>query len=136
MSTGLMPVWAGRTMRLDPFRLPQAVSYAAHDEHGEVTFTINHRGVTVRRMLERSGLPAAIALPAKVFRIPERGRVAKGLIADLVAFDPQTIDHECDYRDPVRPPSGIAWVMQEGAMVVDGRTYTGPRRGRRLTPAA
>ena len=68
MSTGLMPVWAGRTMRLDPFRLPQAVSYAAHDEHGEVTFTINHRGVTVRRMLERSGLPAAIALPAKVFR--------------------------------------------------------------------
>ena len=52
MSTGLMPVWAGRTMRLDPFRLPQAVSYAAHDEHGEVTFTINHRGVTVRRMLD------------------------------------------------------------------------------------
>ncbi|CAL9354615.1 D-aminoacylase [Streptomyces sp. enrichment culture] len=84
-------------------------------------------GEAVRRMT---------SLPAKVFRIPERGRVAKGLIADLVAFDPQTIDHECDYRDPVRPPSGIAWVMQEGAMVVDGRTYTGPRRGRRLTPAA
>ncbi len=81
-------------------------------------------GEAVRRMT---------SLPAKVFRIPERGRVAKGLIADLVAFDPQTIDHECDYRDPVRPPSGIAWVMQEGAMVVDGRTYTGPRRGRAHT---
>ena len=28
MNTGLKPVWAGRNMRLDPFRLPQMVSYA------------------------------------------------------------------------------------------------------------
>ena len=28
MSTGLKPVWAGQYMRLDPFRMPQMVSYA------------------------------------------------------------------------------------------------------------
>jgi hypothetical protein len=57
------------------------------------------------------------------------------LVADLVAFDPETVDHPCDYRDPVHPPTGIAWVIQGGRPVVDRTNYLGPRRGRRLTPA-
>jgi len=68
MNTGLKPVWAGRNMRLDPFRLPQIVSYAARDEFGDVTFTIDHRGAVIRRALEKSGLSATIALPAKAFK--------------------------------------------------------------------
>ena len=68
MSTGLKPVWAGRNMRLDPFRLPQVVSYAARDDYGDVTFTIDHRGAVIRRVLERSGLPATVALPCNAFR--------------------------------------------------------------------
>ncbi len=84
-------------------------------------------GEAVRRMT---------ALPAQVFRIPDRGWVRPGSVADLVAFDPETVDHETDYRDPVRLPTGIAWVMQGGRMVVDGHRYLGPRRGHRLTPAA
>jgi N-acyl-D-aspartate/D-glutamate deacylase len=83
-------------------------------------------GEAVRRMT---------ALPASVFRIPDRGSVRKGLVADLVAFDPDTVDHECDYRDPVHPPTGISWVMQNGSLVVDGASYIGPRSGRRLAPA-
>lgn len=67
MSTGLKPVWAGRNMRLDPFRLPQAVSYATSDSFGDVSFTIDHRGVIVRRMLQMSGLPATVVLPANSF---------------------------------------------------------------------
>lgn len=68
MKTGLKPVWAGRNMRLDPFRLPQTVSYATRDDFGDVTFTIDQRGAVVRRQLEMSGLPAIIALPANAFR--------------------------------------------------------------------
>ena len=68
MKTGLKPVWAGRNMRLDPFRLPQAVSYATRDEQGDVTFMIDQRGAVIRRMLEKSGLPATIFLPARAFR--------------------------------------------------------------------
>jgi N-acyl-D-amino-acid deacylase len=84
-------------------------------------------GEAIRRMT---------SLPAHVFRIPERGAVAKGLIADLVAFDPGTVDHECDYRNPVHEPTGMSWVMQGGRFVVDRQNYVGPRRGRRLTPAS
>jgi hypothetical protein len=68
MHTGLMPVWAGRNMRLDPFHLPQVVSYATRDEYGEVTFTIDQRGAIVRRILQKSGLPATVVLPANAFR--------------------------------------------------------------------
>ncbi|TIS54407.1 MAG: hypothetical protein E5W91_26990 [Mesorhizobium sp.] len=68
MNTGLKPVWAGRNMRLDPFRLPQVVSYATRDDYGDVTFTIDQRGAVIRRTLQMSGVPAIIALPANAFR--------------------------------------------------------------------
>ena len=68
MNTGLKPVWAGRDMRLDPFRLPQVVSYAARDDFGDVTFTIDHRGAVLRRVLAMSGLPITVALPASTFQ--------------------------------------------------------------------
>ncbi|WP_116950630.1 N-acyl-D-amino-acid deacylase family protein [Jiangella endophytica] len=83
-------------------------------------------GEAVRRMT---------SLPAEVFRIPERGLVRRGYVADLVAFDPDHVDHVCDYRDPVRAPAGIGWVMQAGAITVEGSHYIGPRRGVRLRPA-
>ncbi|WP_279579338.1 amidohydrolase family protein [Fodinicola feengrottensis] len=75
-------------------------------------------------------LPEAVrrmtSLPADTFRIPDRGRVAAGTIADLVAFDPDTVADICDYRDPVHQPLGIPWVMQAGHPVVVDGTYVGP----------
>src|SRR5262245_48792562 len=68
MKTGLKPVWAGRNMRLDPFRLPQVVSYATRDDFGDVTFTVDQRGAIVRRALRLSGLPATVVLPSRAFR--------------------------------------------------------------------
>lgn len=68
MNTGLKPVWAGQNMRLDPFRLPQAASYATRDDIGEVVFSIDRRGATINRILAKSGLPATIVLPARAFR--------------------------------------------------------------------
>jgi N-acyl-D-amino-acid deacylase len=74
--------------------------------------------------------------PAQKFRIPERGRVAPGLIADLVAFDRDRIQDHCDYRDPGRPPDGIAWVMQAGQVALEQGRFLGERLGRRLEPAS
>jgi dihydroorotase/N-acyl-D-amino-acid deacylase len=84
-------------------------------------------------------LPAAIAkmtaLPARVFGVPGRGRIAAGTVADLVAFDPLTIADTCDYRDPVHEPAGIAWVMQAGRFAVRDGRWLGTRLGERLVPA-
>lgn len=68
MLHGLKPAWAGRNLRLDPERLPQAVSYATCDADGDINFTITERGAVVRRALENSRLPVSIALPARAFK--------------------------------------------------------------------
>jgi N-acyl-D-aspartate/D-glutamate deacylase len=84
-------------------------------------------------------LPDAVAkmtaLPAQVFGLPDRGRIAPGAVADLVAFDPRRIADVGDYRDPVHPPAGIAWVMQAGQFAVRDGQWLGRRLGQRLTPA-
>lgn len=67
MKNGLKPVWAGRDLRLDPFRLPQAVTYATRDSDGDVSFTITEKGAVIKRHLEKSGLPLSIALPPRAF---------------------------------------------------------------------
>lgn len=67
MNTAHKPVWAGTHMRLDPFRLPQIVSYASRDDDGDVAMTIDNRGVVIKRKLPKSGLPFTIALPSRAF---------------------------------------------------------------------
>jgi hypothetical protein len=93
MNTGLKPVWAGRILRLDPFRLPQAVSYATSDAFGEAAFTVDQRGAVVRRRLERSGLPVSVALPARAFL-----GVAARAIEDEDGL--VTVTLELHHRDP------------------------------------
>lgn len=83
-------------------------------------------------------LPTAIhkmtGLPATAFGVPERGAIRAGLIADLVAFDPDRILDRATYEEPVLPPEGIAWVMQCGELAVRDGSWTGLRVGRRLGP--
>ncbi len=94
MTIGLKPVWAGRAMRLDPLRLPQAVSYASLDDFGEVNFTIDARGVRMRRVLNRSGLPVTFALPPRAFR-----GIAARAIED--EFGEVTVTLELHHVDPM-----------------------------------
>ena len=90
------------------------------------------------RELEVLTLPQAVykmtGLPAEIFRLPNVGRIASGKTADLVAFEAAVIADDLDYRDPVRQPKGVAWVMQSGEMVVKGGQLCSGRRGRRLKP--
>lgn len=93
MNTAPIPVWAGRELRLDPFRLPQMVSYATRDDHGDVSFTIDKRGAVVRRTLAMSGLPATIILPSKAFlgvaaRAVEEGDGNVTVTLELMHNDP------------------------------------------------
>lgn len=94
MNTGLKPVWAGCNMRLDPFHLPQVVSYATRDAYGDVSFTIDARGATIVRTLEKSRIPVTIVLPAKSFR-----GVAARAIED--EFGEVTVTLELMHNDPM-----------------------------------
>src|SRR5262245_22364591 len=67
-NTVLKPVWAGTTLRLDPKRFPQQVSYAMRGATGDVTITIDERGAVLRKILPSSALPLSVALPKRAFK--------------------------------------------------------------------
>ena len=62
--------------------------------------------------------------------IKDRGRIASGMFADLVLFDPATVSDRATPREPHLTSVGIARVWVNGAEVfADGKT-TGARPGR------
>jgi N-acyl-D-amino-acid deacylase len=70
--------------------------------------------------------------PAARIGISDRGRIADGLVADLVVLDPATVRSNATYDDPRQFPTGIRWVVVNGDMVVDDGRHTGERPGRVL----
>ena len=70
------------------------------------------------------GVRMLTSVPAGFFGIRDRGRIAEGLAADLVLFDPETVDvHEAEYVDDL-PGGGRRLVARAdgiGATVVNGR---------------
>ena len=58
-----------------------------------------------------------------------RGRIEKGAYADLVVFDPETIQDQATYADPHRYPTGIDHVIVNGKLAMRAGALTGERSG-------
>jgi N-acyl-D-amino-acid deacylase len=84
-------------------------------------------------------LPTAVrkmtSMPADQVGLHDRGRIAKGLKADLVLFDPAAVQDEASFDDPHRYPSGIPHVLVNGVAVVEDGRHTAARPGRMLRRA-
>lgn len=76
------------------------------------------------------------ARPAARLGLADRGRVAEGMVADLVLFDPSTVADRATFAEPRMQPDGIPWVFVAGeAVVADGaRTDATPGRALRHAP--
>jgi N-acyl-D-aspartate/D-glutamate deacylase len=61
-----------------------------------------------------------------------RGLVKEGFAADLVLFDPVTVDSRATFETPNRYSAGIPYVAVNGVLVVDGGKPTGAKPGRAL----
>jgi N-acyl-D-amino-acid deacylase len=73
--------------------------------------------------------------PAQRFGLKDRGRIAKGLGADLVVFDPATVADRSTFSEPVQTAVGINWVMVNGQWVIENGAPTGKLPGRVLRRA-
>ena len=71
-------------------------------------------------------------LPAEKFSIVDRGRIQKGMKADLVMLNPETVMDTATYDDPHQYPEGILKVMVNGSWVVDAGVFTDKRPGKVL----
>ena len=78
-------------------------------------------------------LPEAIrkmtSLPSEQFKIKDRGVLARGMIADVVIFDPLTVHENTSYLKPHQLSSGIELVMVNGVATLMEGTLTGKRGG-------
>lgn len=70
--------------------------------------------------------------PAERFRLTDRGRIRRGLAADIVVFDPDTVADRSAWFDPVQPPVGVEWVFVNGIPVIEAGNATGQLPGRVL----
>ncbi len=56
--------------------------------------------------------------PARRFGIVKRGRLEKGYFADVVVFDPETINGPATYENPTLAPTGIYHMFRNGSEVI------------------
>ncbi|MFH1265781.1 MAG: D-aminoacylase [Planctomycetota bacterium] len=74
------------------------------------------------------------SLPARRLGRNDRGLLKPGMMADLVVFDPDTVQDTATYEDPKRHPDGIPYVIVNGEVVKDAGRQTDALPGRVLKP--
>ncbi len=61
---------------------------------------------------------------AEIFGLRERGQLLTGYWADVVIFNPDTIEDRADYEQPFAEPLGIDYVIVNGALVIERGVLT------------
>jgi N-acyl-D-amino-acid deacylase len=81
-------------------------------------------------------LPNAIrkmtSLPASRIGLVDRGRLAPGMAADIVVFDPSAVADKATYEDPFHYPVGIKVVIVNGVVALRDDQRTTDRSGAAL----
>jgi N-acyl-D-amino-acid deacylase len=70
--------------------------------------------------------------PAARLRLPDRGLVREGYIADLVVFDPATVAAGSTFEHPRTLPTGIPHVLVAGHPVIENGRRTDVLAGRAI----
>lgn len=70
------------------------------------------------------------SFPAEILGIRERGRLVPGFYADVVVFDPRTVQDHADFAKPHQYATGVSHVFVNGAQVLRDGQHTGARPGR------
>jgi N-acyl-D-amino-acid deacylase len=70
------------------------------------------------------------SLPADTLRVKDRGRLATGVFADVVVFDPKTIADRATYEQPHQYATGMRHVWVNGIQVLQDGEHTGAKPGR------
>lgn len=69
-------------------------------------------------------------LPANNLSLDDRGRLQPGAFADIVVFDPDSIQDHATYKDSHRLSTGVSYVIVNGKLALDDGRATGAATGR------
>ena len=116
---GLVPAGEGRPHPRYYGAFPRRIARYVR-ERGVLTLAEAVRGMT--------------SLPATVFRMPDRGQVAPGRIADLLVVDVDRFRDAATYEDPHALAEGIVHALVAGVFAIEDGEATGALAGQVLTP--
>jgi N-acyl-D-amino-acid deacylase len=71
-------------------------------------------------------------LPALNLKLSRRGALKEGYFADIVIFDPETIDDLATFENPHQLAIGVEHVWVNGIPVIANREHTGARPGKAI----
>ena len=77
-----------------------------------------------------SAIHKVTQMPAKKLQLRDRGIIAPGAYADLVAFDPTTVADQATFDNPHQYPLGIPIVIVNGVVTLRDGEHTGNLGGR------
>ena len=72
------------------------------------------------------------SLPAQKFELHDRGLLQPGFAADIVVFDPNTVQDQSTFEKPHAYTTGFQYVLVNGVLTVDNGKHTGMRSGKAL----
>ena len=90
-------------------------------------YVLTQRVLTLEEMVRRSSGDVADALG-----IGDRGRLAAGMLADVIVLDTAAVAERATYEAPERLAEGMRYVFVNGAAVVDEGKLTGRLPGRAI----
>jgi N-acyl-D-amino-acid deacylase len=70
------------------------------------------------------------SLPATNLKLDRRGRLAAGYFADVIVFDPATIQDHATFEKPHQFATGMVHVFVNGVQVLRDGEHTGAKPGR------
>jgi N-acyl-D-aspartate/D-glutamate deacylase len=75
---------------------------------------------------------SASGLPADILKLPERGYLKPGYVADLVVFDPANYIDRATFDQPHQYATGVRYLLVNGKLAIDQGKYTGVLAGKVL----
>lgn len=72
------------------------------------------------------------SLPAQKFHLANRGLLREGYAADIVVFDPSSVDDLSTFEKPHQYSTGFAYVLVNGVITLANGIHTGNRAGKVL----
>ena len=117
---GLVPAGEGRPHPRYYGAFPRRIARYVR-ERGVLTLAEAVRGMT--------------SLPATVFRMPDRGQIAPGRVADLLVVDVDRFRDVATYENPHALAEGIVHALVAGVFAIEDGEATGALAGQVLTPS-
>lgn len=94
----------------------------------KIRWYVNEKEVlSMTEMIHRSS-----GLTAKTFQVKDRGTIREGHYADLILFDPATLDDFATFDQPEVYARGMEYVFVNGQLAIDQSVFTGTLAGRAL----